>query len=321
MRPIVSIIMSVYNEDQNHLIESIQSILDQTLSDFEFIIINDNPSNILLENVINSFHDDRIKLFRNEVNIGLALSMNRAAELATTDCLVRMDADDIAEKDRIARQYEYYLKGYDLLFSRYSFIDESSNPINENKAENQSIYSPDEISKIIQLKNIIHHPTVMMRKELLFAVGGYRNFPCSQDYDLWLRIAEFGCRFYMLEQSLLKYRINSNSVSSKKWYLQQLTAHYIFQMSYERLKHKKDSFSEDSYQRYLTKFKSDDDKSSSIYKSQILKLDKAYEIKSRGSSIGAWYMIITTILCTRLLRLHYVLLIKKYFLLKYRKKL
>lgn len=317
--PKISIIMSVYNEKIEHLRESILSILNQSFHDFEFIIINDNPSNTTFKDVILSYKDDRIKFYQNDVNFGLAMSMNKAAQISSTNCLVRMDADDIAENDRLLLQYKLFESGYDLIFSRYTYIDETSNPINTSQATAQVVYNANEISRKIIMKNIIHHPTVMMRKDIFNAVGGYRNFPCAQDYDLWLRMAEYGCKFYMIDQALLKYRINSNSVSSKKWYMQQLTALYIFKLSYERLKRGDDSFSVENYYKYLARNKYDDPQRSRYYKQKLLNLEKAYELKSAGRIFYGNYLWVKSILCSGLLRTHYVLLVKKYIRLKFEK--
>ena len=93
----------------------------------------------------------------------------------------------------------------------------------------------------------------MMRRETFERVGGYRDFPCAQDSDLWMRMQEGGAAFYLLKRPLLKYRINSEGTTQKKYFKQQLTLHYIYSLSIERLETGKDSFSKDNYTDYLSK--------------------------------------------------------------------
>lgn len=248
----LSVLMSIYNEPLSFIKESVDSILAQTYKNFEFVIIVDNP---LRKDEISSFfntnyQDERICLFYNSSNIGLALSMNRAAILSKGIIFARMDADDIAEHNRFEEELPYIESGeYDFVFSRYSYMDEDSVFL---KRQEQIFYDNDGLGKRISLNpSIVHHPTVMFTREIFEKVGGYRNFPCSQDADLWLRLSESRCRFIMLEQKLLRYRINSNSISVKKWLQQQLTIFYIMELSLKRIKCGTDDFSESGYQKYL----------------------------------------------------------------------
>lgn len=243
--------MSVYNECERFIRESIESILTQSFSDFEFIIVCDNPNRYdEVTYILDSCRDSRIVYIRNENNIGLAMSLNKAASIATTDLFLRMDADDIAETTRIQKEYDILVNGdYDFVFSRYSLIDSDSNEIDGFTQPflpyNEIIQHP------FVTPRFIHHPTVMFKKQIFEKAGGYRPFPCAQDLDLWYRLVELGCRFIMLDESLLKYRINVNSVSSQRWHQQQLTCDYINELLLERLKQGHDSFSVEHYKHYL----------------------------------------------------------------------
>lgn len=247
----VSVLMSIYNETERMIQESVDSILNQTFKNFEFIIVCDNPLRRKeIDDIIRRFNDDRIKLFFNEKNIGLALSMNKAAEIASAKIFARMDADDIAEPNRFEKEIEVINNGYDFVFSKYSYIDINSEAV-EGEYE-QNFYPSKELPFLIALSpSIVHHPTVMFTKEIFLKAGGYRNFPCSQDVDLWFRMAESKCKFCMLPDRLLRYRINPMSTSSQKWFQQQLTIHYIMNLSVERIKNGKDSYSLDNYLKYL----------------------------------------------------------------------
>jgi hypothetical protein len=179
--------------------------------------------------------------------------MNRAATIARADIYVRMDADDISESNRFKIQYEAIKSGsYDLVFSNYSYIDENSREIYTKKT-NTDYYSPNEIRKIIPYKSVIHHPTVMMTKDIFERTGGYRDFPCAQDRDLWLRMWEKGAQFYMVNEELLKYRIRRNSVSRLKIYQQKITLDYIQKLFLERLSRGQDTYSYENYNEYINK--------------------------------------------------------------------
>ena len=90
--------------------------------------------------------------------------------------------------------------------------------------------------------------------------GKYRNFPCAQDYDLWLRMSERGFKFYILNEKLLKYRIHSKSVTNTRCFKQAMTVEYIKSLYKERKKKGKDSYSLDNYNNYLKKMHLFDEK-------------------------------------------------------------
>lgn len=247
----ISVLMSTYNETPEHVKEAIDSILNQTYEDFELIIINDNPNDKKIDELIRSIKDERIQYFRNKENIGLAESMNLAARLATNNIIARMDSDDIAIHDRFEKQINLLLNDEcDLVCSRYSIINEKGALIDATVGYQGG---NEELNKLVQLspQKIIHHPTVMFKRDLFDQVSGYRNFPCAQDLDLWMRMAEVGCRIRCLDDVLLKYRKNGSSISHKKHFQQQLTLHYSYKLSVERIQSGKDSFSQENYNEYL----------------------------------------------------------------------
>lgn len=250
--PQISILMSIYNESGSQIHESVSSILNQTFADFEFIIVCDNPNRDDIDEIMSLYQDERIRLAYNEKNIGLAMSMNKAAELARADLFARMDADDIAYPNRLQEEYKVFQEGnVDVVFSDYSFIDEQSNDIKQVHSFPENVEGIVQSRMIASTPSLIHHPTVMMRREAFEKVGGYRNFPCAQDSDLWMRMQENGALFYRIGNPLLKYRINPNSTSQKRYFKQQLTMHYIYSLSIERLERGKDSFSKNNYEAYL----------------------------------------------------------------------
>lgn len=242
--------MSTYNETRQELEESVSSILRQSMSDFEFIIVNDNPQNEPIKQLLYNFsyQDPRVLLIENNKNIGLAQSINKAAQIAKGKYIARMDADDIALLNRFQSQYELLeTSDYDLICSSYFFINEKSELVQRCA----NVYNQQQLTKLLPIWNTIHHPTVMMKRDVFVAHKGYRNFPCAQDYDLWLRMLTSNCSLYMHNEELLKFRIRRNSTTSSKRLLQVYTMRYIKNLYRQRKKTGTDSYSEEDYQKYL----------------------------------------------------------------------
>ena len=248
----ISVIMSIYNESASDLSAAVDSILNQTYQDFEFLIVCDNPDNEALIRLIQGYaqKDQRVRLIQNEQNIGLAMSLNKAAAEATGEYLFRMDADDIACPTRMMEQYEEMIRNdLDLVSSGYDVIDENSRIIRRDIGFHQD----ETMRSSIPYQVTIHHPTVMMKKSFFDAVGGYRNYICAQDYDLWLRMWYANGRMKNLNKALLQYRVRENSITSKKRFLQKLTTDYIKELFWQRLKTGADSYSYEGYLAYVKK--------------------------------------------------------------------
>lgn len=180
----ISVIMSVYNEKSIYVEKAIDSILNQTYSDLEIVIVLDSPDNETLLKILKEYthKDTRVKLLINDKNIGLAMSLNRAIEVAHGEYLARMDADDISKPERLERELEYLINnGLDVVSCVADKIDENGNVWGEIKPFNNR---PEVIKDILEIQNVIIHPTVLMRTDIIKSVGGYRNFPSCQDYDL-----------------------------------------------------------------------------------------------------------------------------------------
>lgn len=223
----ISIIMSTYKEEETLLRESIESILNQTFKDFEFIIILDFPDNNLHKRIIEEYSkiDNRIRFFVNEKNLGLTGSLNRGLSLAKGEYIARMDADDISLPYRLERQLEYIKKNqYDLIGGITQMIDEDGN----------SIYSiqkvPTDFNKIkkaLRYGQCIAHPTWLGRKEVFDYLNGYRNIPLCEDFDFTLRVVLNGFKISNLNETVLKYRMTKNSISRNNLYDQYLYMKYI----------------------------------------------------------------------------------------------
>ena len=265
----ISVLMSVYNETEYELRESIESILNQSFRDFEFIIVNDNPENSLISTILEKYKqlDPRIKIIKNKKNMGLAMSLNRAAENAKFSLLARMDADDISIKYRLQRLHEEIMnREVDFVFSGFDYLDSNSSII-KNK---YTYYDPETIEFKLPLGNVIHHPTVIFTKDIFEKAGKYRNFKAAQDYDLWLRMLDNGCRFYMIDEILLNYRVRDSSVTVSKRKEQECSMNYIRNLYIQRLKRGFDNYSYDDYLKFLDNNVSDESIEKINYCSDLL---------------------------------------------------
>ncbi|WP_455593390.1 glycosyltransferase [Bacteroides sp.] len=222
--PIVSVIMSVYQERSWYVRQAIDSILNQTFSDFEFLIYNDNPQDIVLDELINSYvaKDDRIRYFRNEKNLGLAVTLNRGILVAQGKYIARMDADDISVKNRLAMQVKYLDAKEEVvvLGTWANFIDEKGHVFRNVSLK---IEYEDILSYAI-CDSPVFHPSVMMRREYLLKNQLFYNecFLCAQDYELWSRILfQKQGKIENLPFYLLQYRFSSDQISVKKKKLQE----------------------------------------------------------------------------------------------------
>jgi Glycosyl transferase family 2 len=208
--PKISVVMSVYNGEA-YLAEAVESILAQTLKDFEFLIIDDGSTDRTAE-ILRGYaaRDPRVRVFSQE-NRGRAESLNRGISLAAAPLIARMDADDAALPQRLERQLEFLSANPDvgLLGTGMELMSPEGRTLDRYIPPAQD----DELSAEMLRGNPFRHPTILMRKEIAVAVGGYRKALLdADDYDLWLRMAE-RTKMANLGQPLLRYRLHANQAT------------------------------------------------------------------------------------------------------------
>jgi len=203
--------MAVYN-GREYLPESIQSILDQTFSDFEFLIIDDGSKDDSAKIVGEFAHKDpRVHLITQE-NIGLTRSLNKGIGLARGRYLARMDGDDIALPQRFEKQVAFLDSHPDhvMVGSQVLLIDPDGDPLCE-KAQTQFGHQAIDTALLEKGWPLVH-PAVMIRTQTLRDMGGYdERYRTNQDHDLFIRLAERG-QVENLPDVLLKYRQHFSSV-------------------------------------------------------------------------------------------------------------
>ncbi len=212
---LISVIMSTYNEPEDWIRKSIESILGQTLQKLEFLIVCDNPNNKELINLLEEYKekDSRIKLILNDENIGLTKSLNKALNITVGTFIARMDSDDIAISDRLEKQLKYLKDNdLDLVGSGVVCIDEEENEIttlNNLPKDNEAF------KKRVIYNNCMPHPTWFGKAEVFKENRGYRDVPYAEDYDFLLRSLDKGFRLGNIKEVLLRYRMRSTSISNK----------------------------------------------------------------------------------------------------------
>jgi GT2 family glycosyltransferase len=213
--------MSVFNA-RRFLEEAVNSILNQSFQDLEFVIIDDGStdgSGQILDSYQNS--DSRVAVYHQE-NSGLTASLNRGCALSRGKYIARMDADDVAVRDRLMRQVEFMDNhpGIGVVGGAVECIDGAGKSLFRYRLP----LKDDEIKVALRRGDCpLAHPTVLLRREAFATVAGYRMAMVhAEDYDLWLRIAD---RFQLanLEMVVLKYRVHPNQVSIRKWRQQALS--------------------------------------------------------------------------------------------------
>ena len=234
----VSVIMSVFNNEDS-LDKAIESILNQTFRDFEFIIINDASSDKSPQ-IIKFYKDKdkRIRYLENKKNIGLTASLNKALRAAKGEFIARIDADDISLSKRLELQVSFLENNKDIFLvgGGAVLIDEDGNNI--------GLFRPVKnitgIIKEIKKRNPIYHPTIMFRNNK--GIFYREKFKYSQDYDLYLNLITSGLKLANIQAPLIKYRVNSNSISNTKAVKQRLFAAKAIEFYKERIRQRFDNY-------------------------------------------------------------------------------
>ena len=209
-KSLVSVVMPVYNTNQ-FVWEAIESILNQTFKEFEFIIVDDWSTDWSYE-ICQEYakKDNRIRLYKNEKNRGISYTRNKLISLATTDYIALQDSDDVSMKDRLKIEYEFLSKYSDYCVVSWDneIMDEEWKKIGYRKYSNN-------IPNVILKKSPVSWATTMFRKNILDKLWWYEEWlNYWEDYDVWLKMYLNGYKIKNLNKNLYKVRIRERQTKS-----------------------------------------------------------------------------------------------------------
>lgn len=233
MVPTISVLMSVFN-GEDYLQQALDSVLLQSFSDFELIIVDDGSTDGT-NRILRACRDSRLKVISSESNMGLVDALNLSLQSARGRYVARMDADDISYPDRFARQVAEFQRVPDLVLlgSAFDYIDKNG------VVFGKVVFSTDDqtIRQALRSEgNQFCHTSVMIRTDALRSMHGYRKLAgrYAQDYDLWLRLAEVG-QIANIADALVGYRCHSEMLSITKLPLQRRAAEIYKVLARQRL--------------------------------------------------------------------------------------
>lgn len=206
-KPLVSVVMSCYNGEK-YIGQTIESVLSQTYTNFEFIIWDDGSTDSS-KDIVESYKDERIRYFYHE-NTGLGMALRLACEQAKGKYIARMDADDISLPERFEKEVDFLERHQEcvLVSSAVRYIDKDGNELGRTfPCTDDAI-----LKKSLLFSSMIVHPMVMMRREGYEKAGGYIPVKVFEDRIFWSRLAKYG-KFSNITQVLGKYRLLNLSIS------------------------------------------------------------------------------------------------------------
>jgi glycosyltransferase involved in cell wall biosynthesis len=205
--PQISVLLPVYN-CENYIKDCIDSVLNQTFSDFELLIIDDKSTDNTVK-IIQQFNDDRIKLTIKEKNSGYTNSLNWGIDQAKGKYIARMDGDDICMPNRFERQFYFLESNPDVLLCGTSI------QLIGSIIEHRQPPTHEDILIKLCFETCFFHPTIMGRKQVFIENKYNSSFEPAEDYELWTRLA-FKGKLANISEILLEYRVHSHQVSKTK---------------------------------------------------------------------------------------------------------
>jgi len=213
--PLVSVVMTVLNPHRAYFPAAVASVLAQTYTNLELIIVED-PSSQSAAELLKPFSDRRIVHHCNRARTSHSRQRNQSLELARGELVAVLDADDVCHPDRIARQARFLQahREIDVVGSQLQIIDAAGSTIGVRRYP----VLPADILSAFPLYNPIAQPSVMFRKAAVQGTGGYQydRFPAVEDYELWSRLAAGGVMFANHHEALLSYRLHPEAMKATR---------------------------------------------------------------------------------------------------------
>lgn len=213
-----SILQTVYKSDNiNHLKAAIESMLAQTLPSDDYVIVEDGPLPIELENLISSYVNlhPEIHVFKLPANVGLGKALNEGLPVCKNELIARMDSDDISMPERCEKQVRAFENDPELDIVGCpvkEFVGAPDNVVGQRVVpiDNESIH------KYVRRRDPFNHPTVMYRKSKVMKYGPYGDYRKNQDTDLWIKLLSNGCKAINIDEYLLMFRFDKGTYKKRK---------------------------------------------------------------------------------------------------------
>lgn len=209
--PTISVVLPVYNAEK-YIRKSLESILAQTFTDFEILLVDNASTDSTIE-ILKSYTDPRIRIIINPSNLGLIASLNIGLNSARGKYIARMDHDDIALPERFQKEYDFLESHQDIVLvgtwsnimdSNENFIRIHKNPLQNNVIKYELMFG-----------NTITHPSIMMRRDIVNAVGGYDSaWINTEDYNLYSRLIR-NHKLANIGEPLINYRVHGASLTNE----------------------------------------------------------------------------------------------------------
>jgi glycosyltransferase involved in cell wall biosynthesis len=229
MKTRVSVVLPVFNGEA-FVEDAVESILTQSMRDFELLVINDGSTDNTQEIIARlALNDSRIRLINHSKNAGLIASLNEGLELAQAKYVARLDADDIAHPKRFELQLKLLEESQQVIVcGSYIRLFGNRNGVKKYPTTNE------ELKSSLLFFCPLAHPSVMFRKKAVEKIGYENGFEFAEDYRLWSRLINEG-DFAMIPQPLLSYRTSESQISHTKRLLQQKNSLAVAQHLLEKL--------------------------------------------------------------------------------------
>jgi len=212
--PKISVLISAYNH-QKFVAKTIQSVLDQTFQDFEILITNDNSTDKTLD-IIKSFSDPRIKLFENNINLGMVVNTNNMIKMAKGDYIAIINSDDYWELTKLEKQINFFQNNpnYGACFTLVKMVDEENKIIKNPKKNPFKFYDFSKeqfLNYFFFNDNFLCYPSVLIKKNVLEEINFFNpSFIILLDIDAWIRILLKGYEIKILPEILTNFRLMNN---------------------------------------------------------------------------------------------------------------
>ncbi|MGQ9505937.1 MAG: glycosyltransferase [Thermogutta sp.] len=213
--PAVSVNMCVWRPHERYFREAVQSILDQTFPDFELIIVEDPSEHDGRAMIPDLLKDPRIRYVHNTERTGFEAQKNLGLRLSNATYVAMMDADDIAEPERLERQLQFLRANPNIqvVGSWIRIINANGEPIGIRHYPT----SPQAVKRAMRRYNALAHPSVVVSREIALAVGAYDpQMHLAEDYDLWARVLSHGYNLANVPEPLLRYRLHPAAAKAER---------------------------------------------------------------------------------------------------------